>query len=565
MDLSYLRNEIIGHGSFMNGPYGKRLITYADYTASGKHLRFLENYYLKLRETYGNTHTEDSYTGRHTTRLYNDAKKIIISCVKANNNYSIFPSGTGATGAIDKLTKILGIYKTPEYFRLREEYLKKLDKNSKEVHVINNFEENFNEKRPVVFISSYEHHSNELQWREGFSEVVKIDINKDGLFDIESLEKHLCNPKYRNRLKIGSFSATSNVTGIKTPVYEVAKIMHKYGGYVFFDFATSGPYLEINMTKDKESYFDGIYLSMHKFLGGPESCGILVLNKALYNGDNIPCSTGGGTVQYVTDDDHEYLADYDERENAGTPGIMQLIRAAMALELKDIIGINNIQKIETYYISKAFEELSKVKNLEILGNQNSDNRIGIISFNIKYKEGYLHHGFVTTLLNDLFGIQSRAGCSCAGPYGIKLLGIDNKKVEKFKEVIRAEIGSMKPGWTRINFHYTLDEDTFNYIIKAIKFIANYGHEFLEQYKVGCIDARWTNKNSSLESSRLNILDALLLKRGSLKTKNRKYKKLYRLYFNEAHKIRDSLNYDENNHVLYGKSYLPDIAWFYYVQ
>lgn len=566
MNFDYLRYETIGYGSFMKGPFGKRLITYADYTASGKNLKFLENYYLKLGEVYANTHTEDDYTGKSTTELYWDAIDKIKKCIGANENYSVFPSGTGATGAIDKLTKILGIYKTPEYWRRRKEYLENNGFNAGEKAIIRNFEENFNAKRPVVFISAYEHHSNEIQWKEGYAEVVKISLNKEGLFDIDSLRKHVSNPKYRDRMKIGSFSAASNVTGIKSPVYEIAKIMHENGGYAFFDYASCAPYVEINMTKDHNCYFDGIYLSMHKFLGGPGATGILVLNNTLYNGNNVPCSVGGGTVKYVTDDDHEYLSQCDERENAGTPGIMQVIRAAMAFELKDTIGVQNIENTESEYIRKAFEALNKVDNIEILGNNDPNQRIAIMSFNIRYKDGYLHHGFVSKLLNDLFGIQSRAGCSCAGPYGIRLLNIDNERVEKFKEVIRAEINAMKPGWTRVNFHYTLDRAAFHYIISAIKFIAEYGHEFLEEYQISCVEGTWIHKNmEAVEPTKLNLLDALLLKRTILKAKRKNYTRLYRKYLKCAYKKRNSIKSNVKNHSLFGKKSLPDIAWFYYAE
>lgn len=566
MSLDYLRYETIGYGSFMNGPYGKRIITYADYTASGKNLKFLENYYLKLNEIYANTHTEDDFTGKSITELYRDAIHKIKKSVGANSNYSVFSTGTGATGAIDKLTKILGVYKTPEYWRKRNEYIEKAGFSEGEKAIIRNFEENFNAKRPVVFISAYEHHSNEIQWKEGYAEVVKIGLDNDGLFDLDSLKKHVSNPKYKDRMKIGSFSAASNVTGIKSPVYEIAKIMHKNGGFVFFDYASCAPYVEINMTKDHESYFDGIYLSMHKFLGGPGSTGILVLNNELYNSSNAPCTVGGGTVKYVTDDDHEYLSQLEDRENAGTPGIMQVIRAAMAFELKDVIGVNNIEYTESMYIKKAFEELGKVGNIEILGNNDPNKRISIMSFNIKYKDGYLHHGFVSTLLNDLFGIQSRAGCSCAGPYGVKLLNIDKDRVEKFKEVIRAEINSMKPGWTRVNFHYTLDMATFDYIISAIKFIAEYGHEFLGEYSINCIEGSWKHKDTEWsEPAKLSILDALVLKKNNLKINKKSYKRYYKRYLGYAYKKRNMIKTNNEKHSLYGKADLPDIAWFYHVE
>jgi len=565
MNFEYLRNETIGYGSYLEGPFGKKLITYADYTASGKSLRFLENYYLKLQETYANTHTEDDYTGKKMTQLYADAKNKIRSCVGANENYCVMATGTGATGAIEKLSKILGVYKTPQYLESKEQYLSTAQVKINTRDAVNKFDEAFSKTSPVIFISSYEHHSNEIQWREGHAEVVKIGLTKEGLFDLEALKQKVSLPQYKNRLKIGSFSAASNVTGVKTPIYDVARIMHNNGGYVFFDFAASGPYVDINMTKDAESYFDGIYLSMHKFIGGPGSAGLLVMNRALYNHSIRPCSIGGGTVKYVTDDDVAYNKTIESREDAGTPGIMQVIRAAMALEVKDAVGVEDIEAQEEDYIKRAFKELNDIEQIEVLGNHDPKNRLAILSFNVRYKEGYLHHGFVTTLLNDLFGIQSRAGCACAGPYGIELLNISSETVEHHKKALNAEINAMKPGWTRVNFHYTLDEATFNFIIEAIRFVATFGHEFLDQYSLSCVEGSWSYKGTKrTEEERLSLTDALLMKRGSLKTRKKSFDKMYTKYLKDAYAMRLKLSSNTDNHTLFGRESMQEIAWFYHV-
>lgn len=542
MNFDDLRYDTIGYGCFMEGPYGKRLITYADYTASGKPVGFLENYFLKLGETYANTHTDDDFTGRYTTQLYLDAKEKIRKCVGANEKYCVFTVGTGATGAIDKIIKILGIYKTPEYFRKRNAYIEMSEKkNTDKKGFIISYENKFEQERPVVFISSYEHHSNEIQWREGYVEIVKIGLDQNGIFDLQSLKRKVNDAKYRNRIKIGSFSAASNVTGLKSPVYEIAKIMHQSGGYVFFDYAASAPYVEINMTKDEKSFFDGIYVSLHKFIGGTGATGVLILNRDLYNGHNVPCSTGGGTVKYVTNDDVEYLTDYEKREDAGTSGIMQVIRGAMALELKKLVGVNDIEKIEKDYVNKAMNELKTENNIEILGNKNPDKRLAILSFNVKYENGYLHHAFVSTLLNDLFGIQSRSGCLCAGPYMINLLDINKEDVNRYTEAIDSGFEIMKPGTSRVNFHYTLDKQTFYYIISAIKFVANYGYLFLKEYKMNCEKGTWIHKSmSSCDTVKLDIQNALSLERKKIKKRKKNYKSYYKKYMRYANKKRLTL-------------------------
>ncbi|OEF96635.1 aminotransferase class V-fold PLP-dependent enzyme [Desulfuribacillus alkaliarsenatis] len=564
IDIKSLKHEILGNGSYMQGPYGERLITYADYVASGKYVRFLENYYIKLYETYANTHTTDDITGRFTTGLYNDALAKIKKAVGANKNYSIIPVGTGATGAIDKLSKILGIYKTPEYFRQRELYVENSQYKSTEKNFLMSVDKDFHRQRPVVFISSYEHHSNELQWREGHAEVVKIGLDNDGLFDLNDLKRRVSDPKYTHRLKIGSFSAASNVTGLKTPVYDVAKIMHQHGGYVFFDYAACGPYVEINMCTDKDAYFDGIYLAMHKFLGGPSSSGILVLNKQLYNKSNPPTTAGGGTVRFVTEANQYYLAEIEEREAAGTPGIMQVIRAALALELKHEIGIQTIENIESGFIEKAISELRKISNIELLGNLDANKRLAVLSFNIRHKDGYLHYGFVSSLLNDLFGIQSRAGCACAGPYGIKLLNIEAKKLKLIEEAVLVGNTAMKPGWVRVNFHYTMDTKAFDYIIAAIKFIAKYGYQFLNEYRVDIRKGTWTHKQLKNQSTPiLNLKDAWAIERVSLKTQKHNYDHSYDKYLYDAEQIRKALPPVDRKQRLFGKRSLSEASWFYH--
>lgn len=561
MNLNDLRNNILGYGHYFEGPFGKRLITYADYTASGKAVSFLETYFLELNKTYANTHTEDDFTGRYTTHIYHDAKNKIRYHVGADENYCVFPTGTGATGAIEKLTKILGIYQTPEYRCHRAHFLNTLT--AEEKQVLKSIDEKWHQERPLVFISAFEHHSNEIQWREGYAEVIKIGLTADGLFDLDELIEKVSLPEYRNRKKIGSFSAASNITGIKLPIYDIARVMHQVNGIVFFDFAACGPYVKIDMIKDEQAYFDGIYLSMHKFLGGPGSSGLLILNKAIYNKKISPCSTGGGTVQYVTHNDHRYLLNYEDREAAGTPGIFQVIRAAMAFELKNAIGIETIEKIEQQYITQAINRLSQEDSLQILGNTDPHNRLAILSFNITYKNGYLHHGFISTLLNDLFGIQSRAGCACAGPYGICLLNIDNNRVERFKEALHAGVNALKPGWTRVNFHYTLDQETFDYIIEAIIFVARFGHFFLKEYLMNPSKGTWTHKDTINVPHTLQSIESLIQSKKTEPVKIDNIKSIYQNYLTTAQTKLNIRIQETCSLTLYDNHNFSDLAWFYH--
>ena len=322
LTVKALRNEIIGNHKEIQTPYGKRLITYADYTASGRTVNFIEKYLLTLQESYANSHTEDSYTGKAMTTYVHQAENRIKALLNASDDHYVIPVGTGSTGAIQKLCEILGLYVPP-----------KLD------HYLKNVLESYIEQVPVVFIGPYEHHSNDLIWRESIAEVVTIALDAQGGTDLNDLKSKLTLPQYKNRLKVGSFSAASNVSGVKSPLYEIAEILHANDALACFDFAASGPYVEINMNYSDVSYFDAIYLSPHKFLGGPGSSGLLVINKKIYDNHMAPTVAGGGTVDYVSSFGYDFTSDPESREKAGTPGILQILKTCLAMELKAEIGI----------------------------------------------------------------------------------------------------------------------------------------------------------------------------------------------------------------------------------
>lgn len=492
-----LRQAIIGVDAPFCTPFGQRLMTYCDYTASGRTLTFIERYLMRLQRNYANTHTEDDMTGRSMTQLLHDAENRIKSSVGANENDLIICTGTGATGAINKIQQILGIY-LPPATRNQIEQLSDCDIS----HI--------KKKAPVVFVGPYEHHSNEISWRDGLCEVVELDLDENGQTNLEQLEQELQKPQYKDRLKIGSFSAASNVTGIKSPTREIARILHKYGALALFDYAASAPYVDINMhpSNDPDGYYDAIFISPHKFLGGPGSTGVLVFNKKLYKPDLGPTVSGGGTVSYVARHDHDFIDDIEEREKAGTPGVLQILRAALCCEVKEKFGLQRIREREHQWTEKAFEKWTKHPRIEILGDLNPENRIGIISFNIKTSTGkYLHPKFITVLLNDLFGIQSRAGCSCAGPYGHQLLDIDIQTSEQYRCLIQKGYHGIKPGWCRIGFHYIMDAPEVNYVIDSVIFIANHGAEFLPWYKFCLKQAAWQHINDDGQCQELSLSDA----------------------------------------------------------
>ena len=492
-----LRQAIIGVDAPFCTPFGQRLMTYCDYTASGRTLTFIERYLMRLQRNYANTHTEDDMTGRSMTQLLHDAEERIKVSVGANDDDVIICTGTGATGAINKIQQVLGIY-LPPATRDRIEQSANCDLDS------------IRKQAPIVFVGPYEHHSNEISWRDGLCEVVELTLDANGHADLELLEAHLKKPEYANRLKIGSFSAASNVTGLKSHTREIARLLHKYDALAFFDYAASAPYVEIDMhpQDDPQGYYDAVFLSPHKFLGGPGSTGVLVFNKNIYQNTLAPTVSGGGTVSYVAQHDHDFIDDIEEREKAGTPGVMQILRAALCFEVKEKFGIQRIHEIEQEWTHKAFEAWQQHPRIEILGDQDPKNRVGIVSFNIKTGNGkYLHPKFVTVLLNDLFGIQSRAGCSCAGPYGHQLLGIDIDTSEQYRCLIQQGYHGIKPGWCRVGFHYVMDAPEVDYIIDSVLFIANHGSEFLPWYKFCLKQAAWQHIHDDGKCTELSLDDA----------------------------------------------------------
>src|SRR5208337_2281094 len=281
--------------------------------------------------------------------------------------------------------------------------------------------------RPVVFVGPYEHHSNEVSWRECYAEVVEIELTGDGLLDLDDLREKAGSARYAGRRKIGAFSAASNVSGVTTPVYEVARILHDNGDLAFFDFAAAAPYVRMDMRRDARSTFDALYFSPHKFLGGPGSCGVLIFHEDIYRADLPPTVGAGGTVDFVGFEGQAYSTDIEVREKAGTPGILQTLRAALAMELKEMLGPERIAAHESELACRAHAALCAHPGIDLIGGVGPENRLPIFSFNVRVGSSWLHPRFVTTLLNDLFGIQSRAGCSCAAPYGHRMLHIDEHK------------------------------------------------------------------------------------------------------------------------------------------
>ncbi|MDH4141644.1 MAG: aminotransferase class V-fold PLP-dependent enzyme [Chloroflexota bacterium] len=475
--IDVIRSSVIGDDEAVAGPFGIRRVTYADYTASGRALAFIEDY---LRDAvlplYANTHTESSGTGLQTSRFREEARRIIRAAVGGSEAHAVIFCGSGMTGAINRLVDVLNL-RIPNDLD---------DRYALRSHIPPG-------ERPVVFIGPYEHHSNELPWRESIADVVTIGEDADGRIDLAGLERALLEYADR-RYKIGSFSAASNVTGILSDTRAISILLHRHGARSFWDFAAAGPYVRIEMEPHRPGpdaeldYKDAIVLSPHKFIGGPETPGILIARRELF-ANRVPAAPGGGTVAYVNPVQHAYLADPELREEGGTPAIIGSIRAGLAFQLKQNVGVEAIHAREASYLERAIDAWGEESSIGILGNPGLP-RLSIVSFTVRHDGRYLHHNLVVALLNDLFGIQSRGGCSCAGPYGHRLLGIDIETSHAFEREIARGCEGIKPGWTRVSFNYFISEAVFDYLVRAVALVARQGWRLAPWYRFEPATGMW---------------------------------------------------------------------------
>ena len=477
------RQHVIGR-NLQHQINGKTLdIIYADWTASGRLYQPIEDYLThELGPLVANTHTETNLTGSAMTHAYHDAQHIIKRHVNACENDVLITAGAGMTAVVNKFQRILGL-RIPE--RMQAQVA---------------FAEN---DRPVVFITHMEHHSNQTSWYECDVTLEIVEPDSQGLPSFEHLALLL--EKYQDRkVKIGSFSACSNVTGIKTPYYQLAEMMHQHGGLCFVDFAASAPYVDIDMhPSNPKQALDAIYFSPHKFLGGPGSSGVLVFNKVLYK-NKVPDHPGGGTVTWTNPwGKHSFFNNIEMREDGGTPGFLQCIKTALAIKLKDAMGVENIQQREAEITHYVMENLAKNEQVVMLEPTIRD-RLAIVSF---YVPG-AHYNLVVRLLNDKFGVQTRGGCSCAGTYGHILLNVDQDTSSKITEQIDSGDFAEKPGWIRASFHPTTSDKEVAFVVDAIKQVTENLAVWSKEYRFNPASGDYEHCNLAVEFPSLASFEAL---------------------------------------------------------
>lgn len=396
---------------------------YFDYTASGQAYKPIEKEILEILKTYANTHSEVATNAIKTSAHYAKARKDLKNALAIDERFYLMPCGTGATGAIKKFQELMGVYIPPNT-------LKRFTCKPENI--------------PMVFVGPYEHHSNEISFREGLCDVQRIPLDCDENIDFDFLEEAL--QKAQGREIIASFSIASNVTGILSDYKRLYTLVKDYGGTVCLDAAAASPYINIDC-----NYYDALFLSPHKLLGGVGSCGLLVIKKELCT-QSTPTFAGGGTVGYVSRSSHQFLSDMEAIEDAGTPAIIQFIRASLAYKLRNAIGLERIRDKEEelkFYFGSRVRSIVGVK----LYCKYSEEKLPIFSLNIEGISPYA----MSKYLSEYHGIQTRAGCSCAGPYGHDLLELEDN--QSFSE---------KPGWLRISIHYTHTKKEIDTLLKAIK-------------------------------------------------------------------------------------------------
>ncbi|WP_323007154.1 aminotransferase class V-fold PLP-dependent enzyme [Pseudorhodobacter sp.] len=455
-----LRDGVIGEGAAFDGPFGPQKLLYADYVASGRALRQVEGFVMeRVLPFYANSHTEASFCGGMMTRMRREARAVIAQACGADEGFATVFAGAGATAGLNRLVHLMGV---PEAVARGE--------------------------NPLVLIGPYEHHSNILPWRESGAEVVEIAEAASGGPDMAALEAELIAAK--GRRVVGAFSAASNVTGILTDADAVTRLLKRYGALAVWDYAGGGPYIPIDMRAGSDAEKDAVVVSAHKFVGGPGASGVMIVRKAAVCSQRM-FQPGGGTVKFVSPTAHDYSCDLATREEAGTPNVVGDIRAALVFIVKAAIARAGMAARHAELRARALGVWQGNPNIVLMGNMKAE-ALPIFSFRVRdsARGGYLHHQLFTRLLSDVYGIQARGGCACAGPYAHRLLGITAAESEAIRAAILRGEEMEKPGWTRLNLSALMDDAKADRVIAAVDALARNPYPMADVYCCEAATARF---------------------------------------------------------------------------
>lgn len=466
--IEELRAGLIGEGMAFETPFGTRHLLYADYVASGRALAQVEDFVMRnVLPYYANSHTEASYCGAKMTRMRGEARAIVARLVDAGPDCHVVFSGAGATSGLNRIVALLGLA-----------------------------ERVARGERIVVLIGPYEHHSNILPWRETGAEVVEIAETDKGGVDLDALDAALAQSAGAD-LVLGSFSAASNVTGILTDPDPVTRQLKARGALAIWDYAAGAPYVPMAMGRG-DCAKDGIVFSPHKFPGGPGASGILVLRDSLVRRDR-PTAPGGGSVSFVSPWRHAYSRHVEAREEAGTPNVIGDIRAALAMIVKDAVGTGAIMAREGVLRDRALARWAEVPALRLLGRTEEVAALPIFSFQVRDgRGGLVHHQLFTRMLSDVYGVQARGGCACAGPYAHRLLDLQRADSERIFSRIEEGQEIEKPGWVRLNLSYLHSDAQARRIIDSVAELTTTAAEWSEHYTADTATARFHARMSDLE-------------------------------------------------------------------
>ncbi|KAA2312419.1 aminotransferase class V-fold PLP-dependent enzyme [Pseudooceanicola sediminis] len=466
--LDHLRDGLIGRDMPFDTPYGTQRMLYADYVASGRALRQVEDFVAQhVLPWYANSHTEASACGEAMTRMREEARTTIARLVNAGPDGHVIFAGSGATAGLNRIARLLQI----------EERVRNGD-------------------RIVVIHGPYEHHSNILPWRESGAEVLVVRPGARGGVDLDHLESLL--KQQQADLIIGSFSAASNVTGILTDPDPVTRLLKAHDALAIWDYAGGAPYLPMDMTPTPDAAKDAIVFSAHKFPGGPGASGVAIVRDSLVQ-RSTPTVPGGGTVTFVSPWRHNYSPRVEAREEAGTPNVVGDIRAALVMLVKDAVGSARIVDLDRHLRTQALSAWSGTPQIDLLERSEAE-ALPILSFRVQGQTGLVHHQLFTRMLSDLHGIQVRGGCACAGPYAHQLLGIDEEGSDTLFGRLSEGHEMEKPGWVRLNLSWLHSEDEVTRILQGVADLARDADTYARDYTCDPATARFRHHSGTRQSA-----------------------------------------------------------------